>query len=553
MLWFQGIRKTGTALRRHSFALCLDAALAELFRVYERLGGPGSAAGQAMNGWIEGVAADAEAGQGGQSRLAQLLRVRDLHEFVTRQPEFETLKLEVLEQLLFHRSPETRWAAVRSKLCEALPQLCGCPAPSLIANLELYKRALSDPASPAGQMLVLTALFNFDADPEVPPENWTLRFHRGRFPDHDWELASGCGRSQRWRPANPLCRWEYLAADLIEGLVRASAADAMPGTIGPPLTPVTRDAGHLNGRRDAPAITLHCRFERLPGGQAAAAQMSLLPVDPTSFVPEMQRMVHRRLGGEGVRLLALVLGHMARLRPGQSARLDLATLCAPAGETAARQLRERCRRLFHVLELLCGVELQRVETGPDGTAVRTSCFLTVLGREQACAPGHGSPPDQSDPADLRLDVAVDPIFWKPGGTLGDAYRYLPPAVLACPAREHPLLVGLAAWLPGAWERTWPQTQGVVQRSMERIFEEAGLWLRDADRYRVAEQLKRDLVRLQELGVLGQWRLVRGAGRTVLDHEYRLSAPQRIRQRANSQFQIPAEDATPGAWQAWGWA
>jgi hypothetical protein len=552
MHWFQGIRKSGRSLQRHSYSLSLESALSELFRLYDQAGGAAETAGRAIDAWIERTAGDpAAAPQAGAGKLAQLLRTRDLHEFLLREPEQREVKLALLEHLLFHRTPEERWGAIRSRLLEALPRLCHCPADSPRANLEAYKRALSDPRSPLGALLVLTALFNFGADPELPPENWALRFRRGRFPQHEWEPMGGAPAGQGsvaaldWRPSNPLCRWEYLAADLTHELIRSTesgAGDRRPTRL--------REAGHLDGRKDAAVFTLHCRLERPPGGDAGAGQMSLFPVEPAALLPEVQRTVHRQLGAEGVRQLALLLGRLARLQPGQIARLDVAEAADPGGDSAgpARIVRERGRKFLRVLALLCEIELQRVELQGERAAVRTSRFMTVLGREAVCA---GDPAATAltldDPLGLRLHVAVDPLFWPAeGGTLADAYRDLSPAVLACPPREHPLVIGLAAWLPGAWERAWPQTGGVLQRGADRLFAEAGLWLRESERYRAAEQLKRDLARLQELGVLGQWRLVRGAARNVLDHEYRLVAPQRAHQRAAAPWDVSAEAAAASA-------
>ncbi|HEX7928552.1 MAG TPA: hypothetical protein VF678_13245, partial [bacterium] len=433
-------------------------------------GNSGTDAGQVIDAWIEQSASGAPNGSPPQGRLAQLLRTRDLHEFVIRKPALAEAKRGILEQWMFHHSAEARWTAVRPKLLAALPLLCGHPAESARGNLETYKRALSDPQSEAGQLLIAAALFHFDADPELPPENWTMRFRRGQFPVVDWEpLVTGSAAAPfHWRPANPLCRWEYLAADLVHELIRTRETEVGQRRLAP-----LRDAGHLGVRKDASVFTLYCRMEQPPGGDAGTAQMSLLPVDPASFIPEVQRTVHQRLGAEGVRQLALVLGGLARNRAAQIARVDVSELVARIqdGDSTVRQDRERGRKLLQVLTLLGDIELQRAEPQGDRASVRISRFLTVLGREGTCAGSAvGADMVLDDPTGLVLHVAVDSIFWNADGTtLGDAHRDLPPPVLACPTREHPLLLGLAAWLPGAWERTWAQAGGVVQCSAERLF------------------------------------------------------------------------------------
>src|SRR5690349_23182166 len=125
MLWFQGLRKIGPSLQRHSYSLSLESALSELFRLYDLAGNSGEDAAKVIDAWIEQSASGASSASPAQGRLAQLLRTRDLDEFIVRDPALAEVKRGIMEQWMFHHSADARWTAVRPKLLAALPLLCG--------------------------------------------------------------------------------------------------------------------------------------------------------------------------------------------------------------------------------------------------------------------------------------------------------------------------------------------------------------------------------------------------------------------------------------------
>jgi hypothetical protein len=523
MFVFNSTVRTGTRLQRSAHSISLDQALGELLRLYQENGGEREGVEKLIAARIEGDLGRPPQAQG---RIAQLLRARDLHEFVQREPDLAALKLQILELLHLRRGARERWLATRDLLTEHLPLICRAPPREPRDNLELYKEEVSARGSRLGQLLVLLALFNFDSDAELPPDNLVLRFRRGHFPDHAWEAVPGAaparGAEGAWYPENPLCRWEYLAADLTHELVRSSAAK--PAAMQQGL--FRRETGTLEGRKDAEAFTLYCRLEPQAGGDAGPHQMSLFPVDPATLVREVQRQVHRHLGAEGVRQLALLLGRMDSTGPGRPVSLPLEEAAAAGAVLPARVRRERARKLQQVVEQLCGIELQRVSVRGDVTAVQTSRLLTPLGRDTIGPSVPGASPAAEDPS-LLLRLAVDPVFYRAdGGSLGDAYRRVPEGLLTGAAKEHPYALALQVFLAWAWNGSGESDcRELVQLTAARLFHDAGLWVRDSERYRALEQLKRDLTHLRDLGLLGRWRVVRASDRNAWEHQYRLEPPR----------------------------
>ncbi len=271
---------------------------------------------------------------------------------------------------------------------------------------------------------------------------------------------------------------------------------------------------------------LYCRLEPAAGG-ASAEQMELFPVEPARLVPDVQRQVHRRLGSEGVKLLALLLQRLDRSAPGEVVHLRLSQVVA-AGEAeplTARVMRARLRRLWRLIEYLAQVELTRVHTVGDRCSVQSSRLATVLGRTDDRPAGPAGRSRDGEITDSHVRLVMDEVFHAAGegSTLGRPHRAVPPHLLRLPAREHPFAVGLYAHLC----RVWQHGHGAapVTATARKLLQDAGFWIGTNARYRAVEQLKRDLMLLDERGVLGRWRMVRSPQRDVLEDEYRLEPVQ----------------------------
>jgi hypothetical protein len=483
---------------------------------------------------LDGLAASPPPAAG---QMVVLLRMRDLQRWVESDMKLRSCKLGLLEALLTPRTPAARWAAARGHVAANLGIWIGGEPE---ARRETLKRELSREESAVGGALRLCSLVHLESSGEVPPPGWSLRFKRGRFPQHHWERRDAVDSEATWLPETSLARWTYLAADLVEFdcLSQVKHGDsAWDGGWG----------GPGRGRKEAPAPAVGSlppvdqTFCRIGAEPDALAQLPLLPTRPETLLTDLFRHAWTRLGAEGVRQTALVLAACAGGRPEAPLTLDFAELgrlCGPAG---ARERQERARTLDRAIHLLAGVTVQRVsEAGNEAETARvhTRPLLSVLEWEDAApAPlGAGSPPRRE-----RLTLRPDALLRDFGYALGEPVVSLPAPVVALSPREHPFALVLAVGLRarGAEARGRPVTCGAAE-----WLRECGAELPDGLTPALADALKRDLQRLQELGIVGRWRLRRNADSRELElsletaglGQARLGRPARRAGRAVAQAQ-----------------
>ena len=560
MFQFKGTTKHGQDVTRYAYAIHLSQALGELYKCYDAAGGATPEAlallGQRIDRMGAGIKAPREVLQ---SELHTLLRARDIHRFVVENPSQTPLKLHLMEHLLFFRTDHERWAAVKGLLLENLESLCGVPAGVGQASLEAMKRQLSDGSSPVGQLLVATALFLFDQDPELPPANLRIHFLRKNFPEHGWLVAGPMGGDKglsllkAWRPTNPLCRWEYLAADLLQSWWHLSRQqedtrrrDTYGATTAGEAHPSTEHAGGL----------VYCRLtseENPTAQQMKGQQMDLLPLEGPNFATQVVRLVHRKLDSEGVQLLALLLGRLAQGGPGQVVRFNSAELLSPLDlETTSRSFRDKVTRLERVVELLAGIEISRLCTEGDQCALQTAQFMTVLGRSHnirspQAKKGGGSAPLKplrvADAAQQRMDVLADPVFYLAGEGLISRFRQVPLAVLTADPKLHPYVLGLYVLMRSRWDSQWEQAGGRFALSAGGLLEASGMYVSPTGRYRAIETLKRELAYLAEQKLLARWHMKRSLTRDALDDVFTLEAPEKA---APVKTTFPRQRIVPGA-------
>jgi hypothetical protein len=429
-----------------------------------------------------------------------------------------------MEHVLFQRTPESRWAAVRALLLEQIGLVCEAPLPGLPGNAERYKLALASRDSRLGRLLQATALFNFDLCDEEPPPNVTVRFRPRRFPEHRWEARGGAAAdgtdwlAAGWEPAHPLCRWSYLSADLAHSLYRGSAPARAE-------TSSSWESPAAEAHSEAAQERLYCRIGGRFQTGGAAIQLDLIPATPESVLLELQRNVHRRHGADGLRLFAALMARLDRSRRAIAYSLPLAEVAMEAlGEVRPGRTRaSRLAKAHAVLERMSEVECLRIREANGKPTLHHGRLLTVVGRSDDWRGGAAEHPAGVPPEhDPCCEVLVDPLFYRPGGTtLGEAYRDLPEAVSGAEPRRHPYLPPLFVWLRCAWGLTG---DGVLHLSARQIFHDSGLWVSPASPYRAVEQLKRELGHLKECGLLGRWRLDAAGRRDPLEDRYRLDAP-----------------------------
>ncbi|MBI4083644.1 MAG: hypothetical protein HY423_13645, partial [Candidatus Lambdaproteobacteria bacterium] len=361
-----------------------------------------------------------------------------------------------------------------------------------------------------------------------------------------------------WSPRSPLCRWEYLSADLAHAICRVRSDRASRTARGLPALPdgdlprslagaargdgMAGAADGASGTAGATPCRLYCRIPERRGGQGPE-QVELLPLDPATFLAEVQRRVHQRLGAEGVRLFALLMARLHGSRPAEVVDLEPGVLLGQAAEPGepARAARVRARKLSRLLDLLAEIELRRVLTQGGRSRLEESHFLTVLSRAGELAPTD-SPQAAAGRASgevSRARLMVDPCFYDGGcASLGQPYARLPERLLRLPSGEHPLAVGLYVHLRAAWARVPAGEPVAVTCHAGQLLHEAGFRLGETTRYRMVEALKRELAALQELGFLRRWRIERSPARDVLDDTYRLDAPAAVAPSAGGS--APAE-------------
>ncbi len=447
-----------THIRRRKVTISLEDSLNALLGYYAREGAAPDQAGP----WIEAEIERSFTHPGvdksrRHARVGALLRARDLDRYVLSEPDLAALKVSLFETLLFHRSTPERWAAARSMLRVNVDRICQLSLPGSLHALEQVKRMVSDRSSRMGKLLTAIALYNFDRDEESPPQNLMLHFLPGRFPGHTWEICGSNGRgvmmggADTWSPANPLCRWEYLGADLFHHLVRDASRDregvespvppagfatgyatgyATELTAVPSLaSPSPAEGSHegkpapqavyctLTGLRTSlsaiPISGLRTSLSAIPmegarEGAAAgeAAQMELFPLERGAFLAELLCLVQRKHGPEGTRLLALLFAHFDRSPPGREVevRLEEMSMEIAFGDLSARGAAARMQRLEKVISRLAGVELTRVSGPAPGHSeaaggrpmapagakpiARVSRLLTVMSRSAALKPGN---------------------------------------------------------------------------------------------------------------------------------------------------------------------
>jgi hypothetical protein len=546
MIVCKGVSKQGMRVHRSRHAIALEAALLELMRLYDRIGGPSEPVAGQIEAEIERSLVERGIGRERMhSHLQLLLRARDLHDYVREDGDLVALKLRLYEHLLYHRGTAERWAAARELLLEHLDLICETPLPGLASNAELYKRHLSERDSRLGKLLLTVALFNLDLVGEEPPANLILHIRRGRFPHHWWEIGTPDGRTshpgtvESWSPAEPLCRWEYLAADLLHALLRR-----LQDPTRRPLWHRGTAAGVTGERANgapAPGETLYCRFVT-DGPDDGPAQLELLPLELGALLTALLQRVHRKQGPEGVKLLAVLCARLGQGAPEAGVELSLADVAGEAGlgGLSARHLQARAQRLERVVGELQQVELTRVSpAASDGARARTSRLVTVLGRSGDWS--DNGTRQSGSAANTALHLRVDPwLSQSTGGGLAEVFQALPGTLLECAGKEHPCLLPLYVWL----RRVWRESDGAaLERPARALLDEAGVWVSETGRYRAIEALKRDLEFMREHGWLGAWRLQRSELRDAMEDRYRLSAP-------TASSNVPALASRPASRDGW---
>ncbi len=539
----EGVAKTQIGLKRIRFKHRLWDALACWRELYEENQGDTAAMEVVLNTQLEmHVAREAMEKSLLSEQMSRMLRVRDIHRFVALPTCLAEVKTQILEHILLEHSLLTRWAAVREALLQHANTLCNLQPMPPPARIEALKRQFSDPTSALGQLLVATALFNFDQDEERPPLNWMVHFKSRAFPEHCWR--SSLGENNSWRPANPLCRWEYLATDLVHSLVRQGSQwsqrrqklsttkkDTLSNSF-PSATPQEQSA----------LRKIYCLFQPLtkegqrPPHQAASnnpqqptpaasppsppQQIELLPLTAQTFLPQLHRFAHRRLGPQTPRLFAVLMEQLACAVPAEPLTLSLTDLSlrSAAQSDSPQRRTSRRRSLGRMLQWLqqevCMHHVLESPSSGEQTFSRSG-LLHVLRWE---AP-HDSPQQDT----YQVKILLDSGFFHPqGDCLASHWQHLPPALFVPDPQEHPYAPALFVFIRRYWNtyqhHSW-------ELSVESLLQSCGIWHSPSGRYQALATLKRDLDFLQQQGWLQQWNITQDHRRDCLRQNCSLKAPK----------------------------
>ena len=534
MLVFQSLQKSNGSVVRKDHAIQLEEALRDLFTTYDRLGGAQADVGKALSHQIDQcLGAQGAARDRLQTRVATLFRAKDLHGYVVAEPQWQDLKLQIMEMVLFHRTSIERWAAIRPLLLENLSALCGSGRSARV-EMEQVKREMTHRSSRISRLLQIVALFNFDGDAEKPPENMMIRFIKGQFPEHCWETTAKPGAmaalalGSSWAPSEPLCRWEYLAADLLHTAVRQRFG---------------KDAkGAEQGRRELPMeggergdVQWYCTLEPASRTGNQGEQLPLLSLQPAGTLAELQRDIFRKWGAEGVRALAVLFERLASESPGRVVSVNLEELAQAGSQTGVSQRKrdERLRKLWQVLERLSLVEIHQVREVEGRTTIHSAPLVALLevGRESRRNPGESAFRSQDDTPGQSVRLFVEDCFYHGAGPgFAPFYRQIPDGLLDADPKHNPLAMSLYLWLRSTWESETQTEHGVVSLSARQLLFDAGIWVSESSRYRSLENLKRDLEFLQVGGWLGRWKIFRNSSRDAMEDTYRMEAGNRRAER-----------------------
>jgi hypothetical protein len=136
------------------------------------------------------------------------LTLQNIHKFIISDLNLIPLegKKNIIENATGHESSAAAWQAIIPLL---LSQLQGL-------NRETVQEELSWKFSPVGEMLWVITWFFMEREAINPPAKIILVCDR--FPYYLWvteQQKEGSVQQSFWQPDNPLCRWEWLAMDLL--------------------------------------------------------------------------------------------------------------------------------------------------------------------------------------------------------------------------------------------------------------------------------------------------------------------------------------------------
>ncbi len=514
----QGAEKENRLIKRKHYSVQLHGALLCLFRFYTL---NKKASAQEIES-LFGVAAEnivqTHSLPQGRIQLAQLLKAREIHRYIGRDPEWRDVKYAVLQCVLRKRSFHASWVLVRNLLlahCQGM-----FPATQKAGEGRTWIDMLSDVRAPLTELLTAVAAFYFDQDEERPPANWMVHFPNGHFPQYWWRVLQGGGQNgsrlvnqEAWHPQNPYCRWAWLAMDLHHHIAQKKASPpasdvphvppATKTTTAPPAAPARAIVGSQSPEQ------VFCRFS-----PSNPTQLELLSLEGLGFAANVQRFIHQQFGADGVRLYATLLAQLAANTPDQQAPPIHLKTCAQnalptlanASKAKLKQVEAKLQRIVKRLGKIELIEIQR-DAAQEKSWCEHTALLSIKASGKPFAPTGGNVMASIDQPDEHLTLELSPVLR--GTSLLQwiqCYARIPQSIWKSSPTEHPFALGLWVFGQAKWQGQAAGSSNQHhahswQTTSRDLLEVCGCWFSASSQYRALEILKKELYWLAEQGLL----------------------------------------------------
>ncbi len=527
MLKFYGIRfNHNGAPERFSISFALSESLHAGLQLVETHCGNSETTGKAIDGEIESLFQSSDSANNNKRfrfLIAKWFRTRDIVRFILGDSVTKPLKITIARILDSRETIRDKWQQIERLILQYLSKL----------STEERNEQLSNSESDINLILQMIGLFFMEQDDEVPPANLELQFIRYQFPKIIWKKKDGFNAASNpfWLPKNMFCRSSYLLARIISKIysstdnvedspasVRLVQNSVAQNGCDLPLKKYEAFSYHELLPKDSPD-EIRLELDELPGKNE---QLSLVPESAAETLFSLQKMIQRKYSHEGVKHLLAILRQIAGSSEDGHCRFDVKKhLKLVAKPSKKGTYSEKQINLFkHIYEILVKIKVKRLWKCEDGDKETTNSFILELYSECSTPSECGS----------IKKLMLDPIFL-PGHEnpfhLGVHLRLIPPRLFRESALKHALLPGLASYLTGTWLNEYLHQQGKTIKSTREILEGCAFNITPANKYRIIDKLKSELVYMKEKCYISEYSCQQNEGGNPWDDLHGIAASEDI--------------------------
>lgn len=423
---------------------------------------------QALDAHLSHSSASREDRQSFRAKTAQILRVRDMAQFLFADPESLALKTALARKLVEPMEPLAKWEEIKEIFILFLQGF----------DPVVAAQQLGDGESEFALCLQWIALHFLEHDTEHPPAHLRLELVKGQFPKSVWRLKEHHASSSEsfWIPENPLCRPNHLAHQLMLEFYKREMRALVPSD--------QTKALNLEPMEEADALSLEFGQET---GQLVTHEES-----PQESLLALQRMVQQKYSFDGVRHLMALFRQLGQAK-GELMEFKVKNHFALLGmkDPSAKQ-----EGIFQeVLELLESIRVKRRYNRASPITERRTPFLSVTAETRK---GLSERPESLE---LRLDRLFLPSGQNPF-RLGAHLSLLPEEIFAESPNRHPYLTPLASYLTGSWLINFPRDKGRISQSATELIEGCALRVTAQSKKSILGKLQSELAYMQEKRYIG---------------------------------------------------